>query len=127
MRKIEQDMIQAISQLLGKPNQFKRVGANTTVETNKNGMVSVELHGNEIARVRWDYAADCHILEIMSNGRLWHSRTTFSRVNALTRHLLGTTALYSKRGEKMLSRKTGDRVWGHIDRYSWSINRWQAI
>ena len=127
MRKIERDMIQAISQLLGKPNQFKRVGDNTTVETNQNGMVSVELHGNEIARIRWDHAADCHVLEIMSNGYLWHSRTTFSRINALSRHLIGAEVLYSKRGEKMLSRKVGDRVWDTVDRYSWSINQWQAI
>ena len=127
MRKIERDMIQAISELLGKPNQYKRVGENTSVETNKNGMVSVELHGNEIARIRWDYAADCNVLEIFSNGYLWHSRTTFSRINALTRHLLGATVLYSKRGEKMLSRKTGDRPWGHIDHYSWGINQWQRI
>ena len=127
MRKIEHDMIQAIRELLGKPNQFKRVGENTTVETNKYGAVSVELHGNEIARLWWSAQGECNVLDIFSNGYLWHSRTTFSRINALTRHLLGTTVLYSKRGEKMLSRKTGDRVWETVDRYSWSINQWQAI
>lgn len=127
MRKIERDMIQAISELLGKPNQFKRVGSNTTVETNKYGAVSVELHGNEIARLWWSAQNECNVLDIFSNGSLWHSRTTFSRINALTRHLIGATVLYSKRGEKMLSRKTGDRPWGHIDHYSWGINQWQAI
>ena len=93
MRKIECDMIQAISELLGKPHQFKRVGDNTTVETNKHGAVSVELHGNEIARLWWSAQNECHVLEIFSNGCLWHSRTTFSRINALTRHLLGTSVL----------------------------------
>ena len=127
MRKIERNMIQAVSELLGKPNQFKRVGDNTTVETNKNGMVSVELHGNEIARIGWDCIAKCNVLEIFSNGRLWHSRTTFSRINALTLHLLGASVLYSKRGEKMLSRRVGDRPWDIVDRYSWSINQWQRI
>ena len=125
MRKIERDMIQAISDLVGKPNQFKRVGANTTVETNKHGMVSVELHGNEIARI--GLHGSHTFLEIFSNGYLWHSRTTFSRINALTRHLLGTAVLYSNKGEKWLSRKVGDRVWDTIDQYSWSINQWQRI
>ena len=127
MRKIESDMIQAISELIGKPNQFKRVGANTTVETNKYGSVSVELHGNEIARLWWSAQNECHVLEVFSNGWRWHSRTTFSRINALTRHLLGTSVLYSKKGTKWLSRKVGDRVWDTIDQYSWSLNQWQRI
>ena len=127
MRKIESDMIHAVSGLLGKPNQFKRVGANTTVETNKNGAVSVELHGNEIARLWWSAQNECNVLEIFSNGHLWHSRTTFSRINALTRHLLGTSVLYSNKGEKWLSRKVGDRVWDTIDSSSWSLNQWQRI
>lgn len=127
MRKIESDMIHAISQLFGKPNQFKRVGANTTVETNEYGAVSVELHGNEIARLWWSAQGECNVLEVFSNGRLWHSRTTFSRINALTCHLLGTSVLYSNKGEKWLSRKVGDRSWRIIDSYSWSINQWQAI
>ena len=121
MRKIEHDMLQAIREVLGKPNQFKRVGANTTVETNRRGMVSVELHGNEIARLWWSALGECNVLEVFSNGRLWHSRTTFSRINALTRHFVGTSALYSNRGEKMLSRKVGDRPWRFIDSYSWTI------
>ena len=127
MRKIERDMIQAITHLLGKPHQFKRVGDNTTVETNKYGAVSVELHGNEIARLGHSAIEDGMVLEIFSNGRLWHSRTTFSRINALTLHLLGASVLYSKRGEKMLSRRVGDRPWDIVDRYSWSINQWQRI
>ena len=127
MRKIERDMIQAISELLGKPNQYKRIGANTEVSTNNNGAVSVDLHGNQIASVSWSPSGQCHLFSIYANGRLWHSRTTFSRINALARHLIGATVLYSKRGEKMLSRKTGDRPWGHIDHYSWGINQWQRI
>ena len=121
MRKIESDMIQAISELIGKPNQFKRVGANTTVETNKYGSVSVELHGNEIARLWHSSIDDGLVLSIFSNGRLWHSRTTFSRINALSRHLLGTCVLYSNKGQKWLYRKVGDRVWDTIDRANWSI------
>ena len=127
MRKIESEMIHAVSELLGKPNQFKRVGDNTTVETNNKGSVSVQLHGNEIARIWRTPGADCHVLDVFSNGRLWHSRTTFSRINALTRHLLGVTALYSNKGEKWLSRKVGDRVWDTVDQYSWAINQWQRI
>ena len=123
MRKIEHDMLQAIRELRGKPNQFKRVGDNTTVETNKYGSVSVELHGNEIARLWWSAIGGCNVrLDIFSKGRLWHSRTTFSRINALTRHLLGTTVLYSHRGEKLLSCEADSRVWDIIDSYSWTIN-----
>ena len=87
----------------------------------------MELHGNEIARIWWNPGAECNVLEIFSNGRLWHSRTTFSRINALARHLIGATVLHSNKGQKWLSRKVGDRVWDTIDQYSWSINQWQRI
>jgi hypothetical protein len=132
MRKIEQEMIGAVHQLLGKPNQYRRVGANTEVSTNNNGAVSVDLHGNQIASVTWSASGQCFLFSIYSNGCLWHSRTTFSRVNALACHLIGESVLYSKRGEKMLARKRtnttkNDRVWDQIDHYSWSINQWQAI
>ena len=105
MRKIEQEMIGAVSQLLGKPNQYKRVGSNTEVSTNNNGAVSIDLHGNQIASVTWSASGQCFLFSIYANGYLWHSRTTFSRVNALACHLIGGAVLYSKRGEKMLARK----------------------
>jgi len=132
MRKIEQDMIGAVRQLLGKPNQYRRVGSNTEVSTNNNGAVSIDLHGNQIASVMWSASGQCFLFSIYSNGSLWHSRTTFSRVNALACHLIGASVLYSKRGEKMLARKRtnttkSDRVWDRIDHYSWGINQWQAI
>ena len=127
MRKIEQDMIQAVSDLLGKPNQYKRVGANTEVSTNNYGAVSVDLHGNQIASVTWSPSGQCFLFNIYASGYLWHSRTTFSRVNAMARHLIGASVLYSNKGEKWLSRKTGDRVWDTVDHYSWGIHQWQAI
>ena len=132
MRKVEKDMIRTVSQLLGQPNQYKRIGSNTEVTTNNNGAVSIDLHGNQIASVTWSASGKCFLFSIYSNGYLWHSRTTFSRINALAYHLIGASVLYSKRGEKMLARERtnttkSDRVWQNIDHYSWSINQWQAI
>ena len=132
MRKIEQEMIGAVRQLLGKPNQYRRVGSNTEVSTNNNGAVSIDLHGNQIASVTWSASGQCFLFSIYANGYLWHSRTTFSRVNALACHLIGESVLYSNRGKKMLARTRtkkpkSDRVWDQIDHYSWSINQWQAI
>ena len=118
MRKIESLMIQEIKKQLGKPDQFKRVGSNTTVETNKNGMVIVELHGNVIAYIK----PITNSIEFHSRGYLWHSRTTFSRLNAIARHFIGESVLWSERCQTKVCCPSGlIRDWEQIDSCDWPI------
>lgn len=109
MRKIEAQMIDAVY------NHKDWHNSNTEVRIN-GAHAMVFLHGNHIATM--NRADRC--LELHSHGYLWHSRTTFSRLNALTRQFCGFTALYSKKNVAYLSRKVGDREWQYQDYYSFN-------
>ena len=118
MRQIESLMIQEIKKQLGKPDQFKRIGFNTTVETNKDGTVIVELHGNVIAYIK----PVTNSIEFHSQGSLWHSSTTFSRLNAIARYFIGERVLWTEKLQAKVCCPSGlIRDWDIIDCCDWPI------
>lgn len=77
MRKIEQQMIEAIRQ------RRNWRSANTAVEVDKSGAITVRLHGHAIAQVM----ANGSQVKLSACG--WYTATTKSRLNAVIDALFG--------------------------------------
>lgn len=122
MRKIERELCTAIKRC----ESWSKDNTSYSVERDEMGkkVGRVLLFGNLIARVRYsanEYGPSS-ILEIVSGPDIrWFSRTTFSRINAITRELRGFTVLYTHKHQPMLSTFTGDREWETDDLWSCNI------
>jgi hypothetical protein len=133
MRKVEARMIQAIRELIGRADYdgvLLRCG-NTTVEQSHHGIahtpgyqriISVRLHGNEIAAIRPDegtvWVSDCG----------WQTVTTKSRLNALIGCLTRHGGITQRNGEWLQCETGAAYAWkGHdVFRLALNADSWQV-
>jgi hypothetical protein len=119
-RKINDDMIHAIrSKKDWKLNNTEVVQVAEDLER----FADVYLHGNLIAR--YQYSSSTPAIMFFSRGSLWHSPTTFSRINALSCEFssLKRCVLSKRKGDSYLIRESGhEREWELHDATSYACS-----
>lgn len=117
-------LFKAIHDVATFKTQHAKASSNTRVVRTKPNTISIYLFDNKIAEFEFFSIAN-NCLHIYSLGPLWHSVTTFRRINALLgRYKGGCTGLGKRKGVSYLY--TGidaspSREWRESDHYSYSI------
>ncbi len=90
---------------------------NTSVRIN-GSYAGIYLHGNHIATLnRFDKTLEVHA----GPDDRWFSRTTFSRLNALTLQFCGRKVFYTSKRVPMIETPTGNREWRTNDFFSFNV------
>ena len=117
MRKIELQMLDAIERGIS----WRSANMKSGRVSERGWLTKVELHGQLIATIS-ETDSQYKWLELHF-GSAWHAgRTTFSRLNALTRELLGSSVVYQRKHQPFISTRRGEFELETGDTYTFICN-----
>ena len=119
MRKIELQMLDAIERGISWRSANTEVRQECHPE--RGWLTKVELHGQLIATIS-ETDSQYKWLELHFGSVLHFSRTTFSRLNALTRELIGSSVVYQRKHQPFISTRRGEFELETGDTYTFICN-----
>ena len=119
MRKIELQMLDAIER--GVSWRSANTEVRQECHPERGWITKVELHGQLIATIS-ETDSQYKWLELHFGSVLHFSRTTFSRLNALTGELLGSHVVYQRKHQPLISTRRGEFELETGDTYTFICN-----